>query len=89
MSGNRYLLDTNAVLFILNGDVTLADFLYEKELYLSIISEMELLSYKDITDKEKQEINDFISGFTIVNIDDKVKVSAIEVKKKLKYEAAR
>jgi len=26
MSGNKYLLDTNAVLYILNGDATLADF---------------------------------------------------------------
>jgi len=45
MSGNSFLLDTNAVLYVLNGDETLADFLFEKELYLSIISEMELLRY--------------------------------------------
>jgi len=81
MSGNKVLLDTNAVLYILNGDETLADFLFEKELYLSIISEMELLAYKHITDKEQQEINAFLNDFIIVNIDEKIKLSTIEVKK--------
>ena len=52
MNGDKYLLDTNAILYILNGDQTLADFLFGKDLYTSIISEMELLSYKDITDQE-------------------------------------
>ena len=81
MSGNKVLLDTNAVLYILNGDETLADFLFEKELYLSIISEMELLAYKHIADKEQQEINAFLNDFIIVNIDEKIKLSTIEVKK--------
>ena len=46
MNGNKFLLDTNAVLYILGGDETLSDFLFEKELYISVITEMELLSYK-------------------------------------------
>ena len=29
MSGNKYFLDTNAILYILNGDETLTDFLFE------------------------------------------------------------
>jgi len=81
MSGNRFLLDTNAVLYILNGDETLINFLFEKELYLSVISEMELLSYKNITAKEQQTIEQFLSEFTIVNIDEKIKLYTIEVKK--------
>lgn len=81
MSGNKFLLDTNAVLYILNGDDTLGDFLFEKQLYISIITEMELLSYKDITALEKQTIKDFLNEFVIVNIDSKVKSEAIEVKK--------
>ena len=81
MNGNRFLLDTNAVLYILNGDKTLADFLFEKELYLSIISEMELLSYKNITDIEKQAVEGFLSDFIIININEKIKLNTIEVKK--------
>lgn len=81
MSGNKFLLDTNAVLYILNGDETLTNFLFEKELYVSIITEMELLSYKNITLAEKQTIEVFLSEFVIINIDNKVKSNAIEVKK--------
>jgi len=81
MSGNSFLLDTNAVLYVLNGDETLADFLFEKELYLSIISEMELLSYKNITEEEKRSIKHFLNEFVIINIDERVKQNAIEIKK--------
>ncbi|MBC7399959.1 MAG: type II toxin-antitoxin system VapC family toxin [Mucilaginibacter sp.] len=82
MSGNKYLLDTNAVLYILNGDQTLIDFLFEKELFLSVISEMELLSYKNITEKEHQTIKQFLEEFTIVGLGEKVKLEAIQVKKR-------
>jgi predicted nucleic acid-binding protein len=81
MNGNKYLLDTNAVLYILDGDETLINFLFEKELYLSIISEMELLGYRNITDTEKQTLEDFLKEFIIINIDEKIKLNTIEVKK--------
>jgi predicted nucleic acid-binding protein len=81
MSGNKLLLDTNAVLYVLNGDETLADFLFERELYLSIISEMELLGYKNITGNEKQTIEAFLKEMIIINIDEKIKLNTIEVKK--------
>jgi|SRR5579872_70368 len=81
MSGNKFLLDTNAILYVLNGDQTLTDFLFEKELYASIITEMELLSYRNITDTEKRIIEDFLNEFVIININDRIKLDSIEVKK--------
>lgn len=42
---------------------------------------MELLSYKNITTQEQQIIKNFTSDFAIVNIDEKIKLNAIEVKK--------
>ena len=80
MSGNKYLLDTNAVLYILNGDKVLAELLNGEKLYVSIITEMELLSYRDITAKEKQQIKNFLAGFIIVQIDDEIKDQTIEIK---------
>lgn len=53
MNGNKLLLDTNTILYLLNGDETLADFLEQKELYISVITELELLSYKNITATEQ------------------------------------
>jgi predicted nucleic acid-binding protein len=81
MNGNKFLLDTNAVLYVLNGDETLSNFLFEEELYISVITEMELLSFRDISIAETQTIKDFLQELIIVNIDEKVKEAAIEVKK--------
>ena len=81
MNGNKFLLDTNAILYILNGDETLTDFLFKKELYISVITEMELLSYKNITPSEQLTVENFLSDLVIINIDDRIKANAIEIKK--------
>jgi predicted nucleic acid-binding protein len=81
MSGSKFLLDTNAVLYILGGDKALAELLDKEQLYISIITEMELLSYKNITVKERQQIKSFLSDFIIINISEAIKERAIEIKK--------
>lgn len=81
MSGNKFLLDTNAVLYILAGDEALASLLDNGRLYVSIITEMELLSYQQITAKERQQIKNFLADFVIVNIDDAIKEQTIALKK--------
>jgi predicted nucleic acid-binding protein len=81
MNGNKLLLDTNAVLYVLGGDETLASFLNGKELYISIISELELLSYKKITQKEIKAISAFLSELNIVNISEEVKKNTIAIRK--------
>ena len=81
MNGNSLLLDTNTVLYLLEGDKTLAEFLNGKKLYLSIISEMELLSYKHFTQKDFKILNNFIAELQIVNINQDVKNNAIEIRK--------
>lgn len=68
-------------MYVLNGDETLADFLFEKELYLSVVSEMELLSFKSITADEKLKVEEFLNDFVIINISDTIKLNTIEVKK--------
>ncbi|MCB9201990.1 MAG: type II toxin-antitoxin system VapC family toxin [Flavobacteriales bacterium] len=80
MSGNSIVLDTNIILYLLNGDEYLADFLNQKELYISIISEIELLGYNQITKQEKLKIKEFISYCTILNISEKIKNECITLK---------
>ena len=81
MSGNKLLLDTNAVLYLLNGDETLADFLEGKELYISIITELEILSYKKITEVEQLKISEFLGELIIINITNEIKKITIELRK--------
>lgn len=81
MNGNKYLLDTNIILYILSGNKTLADYLHLKNLYTSIISEIELLSYKDLTSAEEKSIKGFLSQFRVIYIDDTIKNEAIFLRK--------
>lgn len=82
MSGVKVLLDTNIILYFLNGDKTLADFLEDKELYVSVISEMELLSYKEITNEEVEQVREFLSQCNIVNIIPSLKAETIALRRK-------
>ncbi|NNV53966.1 type II toxin-antitoxin system VapC family toxin [Limnovirga soli] len=81
MNGNSLLLDTNAVLYVLAGDETLAAFLNGKDLYLSIISELELLSYKKLTQKETKAITSFLKELKIEGISEEIKHITINIRK--------
>lgn len=82
MNGNRFLLDTNIILYILAGDKIIANYLRNKILYTSIICEIELFSYKSISLSEEKEIEDFLKEFRIISIDQTVKELAIQLRKK-------
>jgi predicted nucleic acid-binding protein len=81
MNGNKLLLDTNTVLYVLSGDKTLASLLNNKELYLSIISELELLSFKKLSPKETKVITSFLEELIIVNITPEIKKITISLRK--------
>lgn len=55
MSGSKYLVDTNIILYIISGDKTIARYLYNQQLYTSVICEIKLLSYKGLTEKAKRK----------------------------------
>ena len=65
MNGNNILLDTNIVLYLLNGEETLIPLLEEKNLFLSFITQMELLSAKNIKQEDILKIKQFISECTV------------------------
>lgn len=60
MSGISILLDTNIVLYLLNGDTVLQQYLEGKSYYLSFINELELFGYKSITETEAKAIEFFL-----------------------------
>ena len=82
MSGNSLVADTNIVLYLLSGDETVANLLNDRQVYLSFISELELLSYKHLTDKENKRIEEFLSVCHIIDINDRIKENSIHIKRK-------
>jgi len=81
MNGNKLFLDTNIILYLLNGDETLAELLNNKQLYISIITELELLAYREISSKEEKVIAEFIAQCKIITINDTVKQETIRIRK--------
>ena len=81
MSGTKFLLDTNIALYLLGGDQILAALLDQKEISLSVISEMELLGYPGITSTETARIKGFLSDCQIVDLNIFIKELAIEIRK--------
>jgi predicted nucleic acid-binding protein len=76
----RYVLDTNVVLYLLGG--RLLNPLPVGEFYLSVITEMEMLSYPTISEAEVLKIRQFLSQVKVMDIGEDVKNATIALRKK-------
>ena len=84
MSGNSVLADTNIILYLLAGDKTLAEFLKGKNIYISFITELELLSWHGMETANKKEIEKLIRECKIINVNQTIKDIAINIRKQYK-----
>jgi predicted nucleic acid-binding protein len=76
----KRVLDTNAILYFLGGK--LARGLPSGQYFVSVISEIELLSYSFLDDSAQSQIEEFLSGLTIVGLSEPVKRQAIFLRRK-------
>jgi len=82
MNGNNMLLDTNIVLYLLNGEETLIPLLEEKNLFLSFITQLELLGNKNLNPLDLINIKKFIAECTVIDITPGIKEFTISIRKK-------
>jgi hypothetical protein len=71
VTSDRFVIDTNAALYLLGG--RLAQPLPDGRYWLSVISELELLAYPDLTPSEETHIQAFLQDMAIVELNDTVK----------------
>jgi len=81
MNGEKIFLDTNIILYLLNGDETLANFLNGKKLCLSIVTEIELLSFGGLKAEDEKVIRSFLAECLIFPINEKIKETTIKLRK--------
>jgi predicted nucleic acid-binding protein len=79
----RYVLDTNVVLYLLGG--RLLNPLPVGEFYLSVITEMEMLSYPTISEAEVLRIRQFLSQVKVMGVGEDVKNATIALRKKYRF----
>jgi hypothetical protein len=70
MSGHRYLLDTNAVIALLQGNEKILRLLRSARwIGISIMTYLEFLSYPAIKENDKRCFNDLIQRIDIINLE--------------------
>jgi len=84
MSGNRLFVDTNIVLYFLKGDPEVVEMIADKDIVISIITELELLSFPKITPESEEAIKGLLKNFLIINLTSEIKELTIEFRKKYK-----
>jgi hypothetical protein len=81
VSGNRFPLDTNILLYLIGKKIPV-DALPEGEFFVSFITELEVLSYPSITPQEEHQLKRFLHDIPVIDITAEIKGRTIELRKK-------
>jgi len=84
MNGTNILIDTNIALYLLDGDETIAAILDGQNIYISEITELELLGFPNISEGEIEIIENLINDFIVVQLNSKIKELTIKLKRENK-----
>ena len=80
MSGTNLLCDTNILLYLLAGDKTISDLINHKKIFISFITEIELLTFKKLSSDEKKVIVELLSECTIIGLSEEIKRETINLR---------
>ena len=82
MSGHSFLVDTNMLILLINGNDRVAELLDGCRLYVSFITELELLSAQGLQKNQIETIENLLADCIIVDINPRIKTSAISIRRK-------
>lgn len=80
MSGNDIFLDTNILLYFLNGDKNVRKFFFDYNPVISFVTELEILSSPELSEKDKLNIQQLLSEITIINYSDRLKQAILNIR---------
>ena len=86
--GLNYLCDTNTIIYFLQRQFSEAAELYIDELFkreqpvMSTITEIELLSWKSVSETDNEIIKKFIGDSKVIELEPAIKMKASEIRKK-------
>lgn len=81
MNGKGILADTNILLYLLKGDETIMNWLQKKEVYISFITELELLGYSKITIREDAQIQRLLKDCYLIPLNDTIKEAYVYIRR--------
>ena len=74
---SNYLLDTNTIIYALNQGTKLQNGRY----FVSIITEIELLSYSKLTQSDEEVLKKLLSQFESIEVTQSIKEKTIQIRK--------
>jgi predicted nucleic acid-binding protein len=80
MSGDKLLLDTNALSYFMAGNEELRTIMTGKELFVSFITEMEILCNPALSSMERKKARAFLEQCHVVEMNTFIKEKAIHVR---------
>jgi predicted nucleic acid-binding protein len=84
MSGDNIFVDTNVLLNLAERKDLVEPYLLGKEIFISIITEIEILGYHKILENEIAFYNELFNEFHLLEISPPIKKVAISLKQKYK-----
>jgi predicted nucleic acid-binding protein len=85
--GLNYLWDTNTAIYYLqqqfpeNAEMFIDELLLTETPIISAITEVELLCWKTVSEKDLQVLNDFIKDATVIELEQAIKIKTAEIRK--------
>lgn len=80
MNGNDIFLDTNILIYLLQGNEEVANIINDKHFVISFITELELLSYPTQSKEEEKAINKLLQECYIVDINAEIKRKTVSIR---------
>lgn len=80
MNGNKFLLDTNILLYVTGKRADIAA-LPEGEFCISFVTELEILSYPSLTAHEEKQLKLLLAEIPVIDLTPEIKDRAIKLRK--------
>ena len=84
MSGNRLFVDTNILLYFLQGDQEVIEMVVDKDIVISFITELELLSFPNLSVESEETIKGLLKSCLVIDITQDIKDLTIRFGRKSK-----
>ena len=88
MSLKEILVDTNILIYLLQGDSTLEEFLQGKQVYISFITELELIGFHARSKEHEAKIEVLLNDSIIVPLSYNIKLKYKALRKSYKLKLA-
>lgn len=73
MNGIRIMCDTNPLIYLLDGNKDVAEFLENKQLYVSVITELELFGKHNLSKQDNEIIEALLDSCFVIDLNQEIK----------------